>query len=70
MEGDVERLVECSGVSLPLAARIVSLVLDSGVTHVELKAAFQIVEALWAILPISYAPDDPELPAPDGEPPV
>ena len=51
MDRDIERMVEATGVSLPLAARMVSLVLDSGASQIEVATALEIVRSILSLLP-------------------
>lgn len=54
MDRDIERMVENSGVSVPLAARIVSLILDSGASGVEVSIALTIVRSVLHALPLQH----------------
>lgn len=54
MDSDIERMVEATGASLPLAARIVRLVLDSGASQTEVSAALRIVEIVLGRLPVTF----------------
>lgn len=57
MDRDIERLVEATGVTLPLAARIVSLLLDSGASKVEILAALAIVGNVVNRLSVTFDHD-------------
>ena len=59
---DIERLIDATGVSLPLAARIVSVVLDSGASHVEVSTALNLVQIVLGRLPITFDHQAAELP--------
>jgi hypothetical protein len=54
MDSGIERMVRATGATVPLAARIVSLVLDSGASQAEVTSALSIVEIVLARLPITY----------------
>ena len=51
MDSDIERMVEATGVSMPLAARIVRLVLDSGASQIEIITALDLVRTVLSLLP-------------------
>lgn len=56
MEGAIERFEEKTGLCLPLAARMVSVILDSGASDWEARAAMKIVDAVLVMLPIKRSP--------------
>ena len=62
MQGDIQRVVEKTGLSMPLASQILNLIVDSGASHVEVQAALHVVNALLTLLPIEYVPGDPDGP--------
>lgn len=49
---DMDRMIEATGVTLPLAARMVALVLDSGASQVEVLTALAVVRTVTDLLPI------------------
>ncbi len=55
MDRGIERLIECSGLSLPLAGRIADLIVASGASRLEVLAADSIVDKLLLTLPIPIA---------------
>jgi hypothetical protein len=57
MPNDIDRLVEATGISVHVAAQIVSIVLDSGASDMEVRAALKIVDAVLVTLPISSRPE-------------
>jgi hypothetical protein len=65
MDADIKRLVDATGVSVPLAARIIAVIIDSGASHIEVSGALQIVNALKARLPISYRGEEATGDSPD-----
>jgi hypothetical protein len=60
---DVDRMIEATGVTLPLAARIVGVLLDSGASAVEIGAALSIVSTVVGRLPVTYDHDTAPLTA-------
>lgn len=52
MDSDIERLVQSTGVVLPLAASIVRLAVDSGADKMEVSAALAIVHDVLQVLAI------------------
>jgi hypothetical protein len=46
MDRDIERLVEATGASLPLAGRIIGLILDSGADQLEAFTALELATKL------------------------
>jgi hypothetical protein len=64
MDSDLERMIENTGVTLPLAARIVGLVLDSGASQIEISVALAIVGTTLNLLPVPLVSENvgaPEL---------
>ena len=53
----IQRLVSNTGVCVPLAAGMVALILDSGASDMEARAAIKVTEALLINLPISARPE-------------
>lgn len=51
MDRDVERMIEATGLAMPLAGRIVGLVLDSGASQVEVLTALDLVRTVLTLLP-------------------
>ena len=62
MHSDIQRVVENTGLSMPLASKFLNLIVDSGASHVEVQAALNVVNALLPILPIAYLPGDTDPP--------
>jgi hypothetical protein len=54
VDSDIQDLVNKTGVAMPLVSGIVRLIMSSGASHVEARAAMAAVEAFLPILPISY----------------
>jgi hypothetical protein len=54
MDRDIERMVEATGASLPLAGRIVALILDSGASLTEISTALKFVDYVLPRLQITY----------------
>jgi hypothetical protein len=52
MDSDLRTLIENTGVSLPLAARIIAFVLDSGASQLEVNVALDVVKSLLHLLPV------------------
>ena len=57
-ERGIERMIQCSGLTLPLAGRIVDLIVDSGASRLEVLAALSIVENLLTTLPVPLASEN------------
>ncbi|MGH9666208.1 MAG: hypothetical protein ACRD9L_17415 [Bryobacteraceae bacterium] len=55
MERGIERMIESSGLSLPLAGRIVELIVDSGASRLEVLSALSIVQNLLTTLLAHFA---------------
>lgn len=52
MDNDIERLVAVTGTSLPLAGRIVAMIVDSGASQLEVLTALDLVRTVLCLLPI------------------
>ena len=50
---DSRGLIENTGASIPLAAQLVAVILESGASHVEIVAALNIVSSVLPTLPVS-----------------
>lgn len=48
-------MVEATGVAIPLAGRIIGLVLDSGASHLEVLTALDLVRSVLSLLPIQVS---------------
>jgi hypothetical protein len=66
LAGEIERLIDNTGVCVPLAAGIVGLVLDSGASDMEARAALKIADSLLINLPISARPEGLRAPCADS----
>jgi hypothetical protein len=64
MDAALQKLVQASGLTLPLAAQIVDLILASGASRHETMNALTVVRMTLDQLPISLDPD-PESLSPD-----
>jgi hypothetical protein len=53
MDSDIERMIGVTGMAVPLAARIVSVIIDSGASGVEISTALSIVRNLSDLFPVS-----------------
>lgn len=60
MDSDIDRLIEATGASVPLAARIIGLIVESGASKLEVISALDIVKVTLPRLKISL---DQELPS-------
>jgi hypothetical protein len=67
MDGSVERLIDATGVSVPLAARIICMILDSGASQIEADVALSIVRSAVNLLPTRLVQDG--VGAPELHPP-
>jgi hypothetical protein len=60
MDRDIDRLIEATGAVVPLAARIIGLIVESGASKLEVISALDIVKVTLPRLKISL---DQELPS-------
>lgn len=58
MDDDIARMVESTGLSLPLAGRFVDLIVDSGASRLEVLAALSIVQTILPTLPVPLAAEN------------
>jgi hypothetical protein len=63
MDSDIERMIEATGVSMPIAARIVSLVIDSGASQIEILTALDLVRTVLSLLPVPVLAENVGAPA-------
>ena len=57
MDGALDQLVKHTGMTVPLAGQIVQTIMDSGASHVEIRAALEIVATVLPTLPVSLTVD-------------
>ena len=57
MESPVERFVNHTGQSLPLAAQMLDLIVASGASHIEIVAALNMISFVLPTLQTSLVPD-------------
>lgn len=67
MQSPIDRMVAATGMAVPLAGQIVSLLIDSGASQVEISAALSIVREVSPLLGASLLADG--LGAPELHPP-
>jgi hypothetical protein len=60
MDSDIERLIEATGASLPLAGRMVGMILDSGASWKEVADALAIVSRFLPNLEITFDHRQPQ----------
>jgi hypothetical protein len=56
---DIERLIDATGASLPLAARIIGLIVESGASKLEVASALDVVRIALPRLKISLDQEHP-----------
>lgn len=56
MEGDVQQLIDQTGVSVPLAAQLFKVIADSGASQLEITVALNLVGHLRHLLDSSLIP--------------
>lgn len=64
MDADLQRMIDVTGVSMPLAARIIGVVIDSGASQVEICTALSLVRTIIDLLPVPLVSENvgaPEL---------
>lgn len=54
MDRDIERLVETTGASLPLAGRIIGLIIDSGADALEAYTALELATKLLGRVDVTF----------------
>jgi hypothetical protein len=57
MDGPIEKLVERTGVVIPLAARLLEVIADSGASQLEITIALSVVGQLRNALPGRQLPE-------------
>lgn len=57
MDSDLQQLVDATGMTMPLAGRIVSVVLASGASQMEIRTALEIVDKVICLLPVPILAD-------------
>lgn len=65
MDADLKALVDSTGMCVPLAAGMVRLILTSGASDMEARAAMKIVDAVLVTLPVSSRSASLQRPGPD-----
>ena len=57
MDANIDQLVTDTGVVIPLAARLLQVIKESGASKLELDIALGVVSRLAHLLPVTLVPD-------------